>query len=358
MNKISKTLLLLAGCASINAYGAWVIVEDFEDADLSNWTEANSYDPVAEPNRVPGSISSVVAPFGSGNVGAAFPGDQTGLQNNFRAWVDFPTPITNADDGSIVTVYCKFGIPEIIVDENTTRPGKVDMVWGISPADPNSVDNVTPFDHEPAAYGDYATLARISGDQVYDARDDVQGGSYIPLTTATTDTWYEQWQVIDAFNWTYRTYVKGGIWASQTNVYPTEDVRLHATDDKPGTDRAGALFRARSLTGDIYNWLLTSSTGNTATPKGQDSTYFDDIAIDMDGKNLTSPGGDSGTGALSAYPRDGDWVNVSDQFGLVFQSGDWFYSQELDNWGSIRTNVDPLDDLEGVWVFVERFRGD
>ena len=219
----------------VNDPTAWAQTLDFESDDLSALfvTQTNA------ANTTPAAI--VEDPYD--NPGNHILALQAGVvSNNVFASVPIPE-IANDATG---TVYIRFAVPTF----------DKDVVFGVS-----DVSN-------PDAYGDYEAALRSAIDDGLDVRD---GGSYDEVIPAISlDTWYETWLVIDNVKDTYAFYIKGGDYDAATLI------------------DTGINFRNGTSSGiSTYLWGLTS--GTPGNEKGTGVMYFDDLYVDNDVINLSSP---------------------------------------------------------------------
>ena len=258
MKKIILTISSLFVGSSL--FAAFQMIEDFESGALSAgftiYQEAGNF--ATSPT------TTVVAnPYGSGSALAIHPGVAS-TTDSLNQTIEFAIPsalqVTDpVTESKPVTFYFKMARPLV-----AGVPGEADITWGLADSTTRSAVG------SPLAYGAYSVLGRIETNGIIDIRD---GGSYKDLAVAPleTEAWYEFWFVVDHFTNTFTQYVKGGTdFATQTKVFE------------------GAAYRNETVN-NLDTMLFITSAGNTDGAKGKDDTYFDDVYIDVDGENLTSP---------------------------------------------------------------------
>ena len=272
---MKRTLLTLIPVFCVGSlFAEFQKVDDFEDYTAnaqppSPWAVFPDSNPA--DIQVDGALTVVADPFGQGqgNVLAINPGvAATTSSMNFtveRALSSEQQIVDPIFESKLTTFYFKLGRPLV-----QGVPGEADMTWGIVA---ESARNAESGRH---SYGSYSVLGRIEANGGIDIRD---GGSYVNLMDVDageamdTQTWYEIWFVVDHFTSTFSQYIKGGTdYPTQTKVYENAAYRNVTTDP-------------------LATLLFITSAGNIDAVKGKDDMYIDDIHIDLDGENLSSPGG-------------------------------------------------------------------
>jgi len=303
----------------------------------AEWTIANTFDDnsalaaVTDVERIEG--SNARSEIVNGQL-AVFPGNVFETNNNLFTYINLGTDI-RADaltgDG-IVTVYLEVTQPMVDDGAGGMRKAIVDTVWGISNIQPDDADNNT-------SYNNFNAMQRINvGNDNFEGRN---GGSYEAIEPFQADVTYKIWLVIDYFFNSYQAYVEGGQWTTQTQI-----------PSSSGNDWG---FRVNpDDTNMVNHFLIALSRGNTVDgEKGVDPTYFDNIAYDTTGLNLTTPAvGATGPGALSAFPAVGDDVNTGSWMGWVYAANyPNVYIYSLDSWAFINEGT---ASSSGAWFYIFR----
>jgi hypothetical protein len=337
-----KTILLpasiLLGAAQASLSGAFVLVDDFSDGNLDGWTVVAD---VEDPS-VTADATVVTDPVNATNqVLSVFPGATLDPTLNLRVYRKIPE-FTN----EYATFYMRFMQP-FVTREGVEVKAQVDAVFGLT-----SVD-------EPTAYGDYSTAVRIDFDNSFDIYDGdrqeadpsrLKGYQKIrdEVQQLTGGVWYELWMVVDTFNLTYQLWVKGGPeYPDQTLVYPF------------GGDTT-KFVSWRNTTLDFLDvFVITTSAGNNFQgAKGLDPTYFDDLYVNVDGIDLTSPAATveptKGPGVFGNYDvvLGGDnqaWVDTGTWMGWVnVENHPLIYVLDLNLWAYAAGDD---KDAIGAWIY-------
>ena len=305
---LSTTALALTTALS----AAWNVVNTFDDeAALATVVDATNQEG-----------SNARAEIVDGQL-AVFPGDVFETNSNLFTYVALGSDIRAAaiaGDG-IATVYFEITQPTVPDGNGGTRKAILDTVWGVSNVQPDTAEN-------PTSYNNFNAMQRInSGNDNFEGRN---GGSYEAIEPLQENVRYHMWLVIDYFFNSYQAYVQGGQWPTQTQI--------------PSSSGPDWLFRVNpDDTNVVDQFLIALSRGNTVQgEKGLDPTYFDNLAVDPTGENLTTPligGGAMGPGILSEFQMVGTdvftdgwmgWLEVS-QYPLVYSYslGSWVFLNEV-----------------------------
>lgn len=230
----------------------------------------------------------------------------------------------SAANGGVVTVYS-----EIVQPTVNGAKAVVDTVWGLANIEPEQVLD-TRFDS-------FNVMQRIV--VTTDAFESRDGGAYVTHDQFQADTTYRLWWVID-YNLGYWTgYVQGGQWAEQEML---------------GEGFFG--FRATpTAEQSVDHFMFALTAGNIGDPKGKDYNYFDNIAVDVTGENLTVPtigGGEGDTWADWSDDNPDGWIDTEDFLGRLFIGPDgWVAPQSLNSWIYLpEGNVTGA----GAWSYIPR----
>ena len=320
MKKHIVSTLLFCAIGHFCTQGAWDIVSTFDDAsaldkvtDLTNIEASNARSEIVDGKW------------------AVYPGDLFEATSNLYAALDLGVDLRAASraSGGPVTVYLEIVQPNVPDGAGGTRKAIVDTVWGVS--------NFPPSEILTTRFNSYNAMQRINGGT--DGFEGRNGTAYEAIDLFNANVTYKIWLVID-FNLNfYEAYIQGGQWASQTKINTIDTSGIWLFRANPGADVV------------VQYFLVALSRGNAAEEKGIDPTYFDNIAVDTTGQNLTTPvvangnewcgitkvGGDVDTGDFMG------WIWVGDATGAG-----WVYSYSLDGF----VYVSACPDASGAWIYI------
>jgi hypothetical protein len=153
------------------------------------------------------------------------------------------------------------------------------------------------------------------------------------------DVSYKIWFVID-FNLNYyESYIQGGQWTEQTQL---------DTGDLSGI----WFFRFDPAeTSVVDNFLVALSRGNSVQgEKSLDPIYFDNVAIDATGANLTAPPIEGGATWAGYSVSPEGWVDTGDWMGMLYVNNPPFvYSASLDSYIYL---PEDLVGMSGAWTYI------
>jgi len=296
----------------------WTIVSTFDDqsalsivTDLQNQAGSNAHSDVIDGKLV------------------VFPGDLLEATSNLWTFVDLGVDLKEASIAreGFVTFYME--ITEPLIEGHKAVS---DVVWGLSNVDSDEVLTTR--------YNSYNAMQRI--DSATDQFEGRNGSNYELMGKLDADVPYSIWIVVDYYLGYYETYVQGGIWTSPTKM--------------PSSTTAW-LFRVDPIsTQTVDKFLIALTRGNTTSEKGKDPSYFDNIAYDISGENITKPnfgGASKGPGALGNYDMTaaGDvdtgnwlvWVNAAKY--------PWVYLYSTAGWAYFGTSD---KDAAGAWIYMKK----
>ncbi|MEX0321591.1 MAG: hypothetical protein AB3N63_05490 [Puniceicoccaceae bacterium] len=243
------TSLVLMSVASMT-WADWMIEYDFQDGLPAGLYQATNRDLSTDFADVQDGMLRVVH------------GDLLEETSNLYMMLPLSTDLRAASEGipGPVTLYFEMMVPDV-----GGSVGIVDVAFGLSNIDPDTVADVR--------YDSFSPMMRIdSGDQNFEYRDG--GNGYVEVTQLEAGVKYSVWVEVDySLNFAV-FYIQGGVYTTVT------EVGLGAFRKDPGEGE----------TVDYFAALL--SRGNSVDgPKGVDHMFFDNLAIDVTGKNLTNPTG-------------------------------------------------------------------
>jgi hypothetical protein len=252
--------ILASAVTAVAANAQWNVISTFDDA--------SALDLVTDSTNIEGSNARTEIIDGKL---AAFPGDVFENTSNLYALLDLGTDLKAASQtsGGPVTVYVEVTQPTVSDGQGGTRKAIVDTVWGVANIDSDVVLETR--------YNSYNVMQRINvGTDNFEGRNG--GGYWTTGEMFQADVTYKIWLVVDYNLNFYEAYVQGGQWTEQTKL---------DTEDGTGI----WLFRVNPAPEDtVDKFMIALSRGNTVDgEKGIDPTYFDNIAIDVSGQNLTEP---------------------------------------------------------------------
>lgn len=317
------TILLSAFVAIGTAQAEWEVVSTFDDD--------SALDLITDNTNIEGSNARSEIVDGKW---AVFPGELFEDNSNLYSMLDLGVDLKAASLGTEgpVTVYMEVIQPIVPDGQGGTRKAIVDTVWGISNVDSSEVLETR--------YNSYNAMQRInSGNDNFEGRNG--GGYWSTGEIFQGDVTYKIWLVIDYNLNFYEAYVQGGQWTEQTRL---------DTEDGSGI----WLFRVNPGDVPINNFQVSLSRGNSDDgEKGIDPTYFDNIALDTTGQNLSEPPVEGGP-TWAGYPvtEDGD-ANTGDWMGWVHVGFEpWILSYNLDQWMYIEEEAVSDD---GSWIYIFNF---
>ena len=238
------------------------------------------------------------------------------LEQTSNLWVMLPLSEdikqASIDAGGEVTVYFEMMQPLV-----NGEKAIVDVAWGLGNIDPDVVLE--------ERYDSFSAMQRIeSTGSNWEIRD---GGDYVAIGQLQADEVYKVWMVVD-YTLNFMTlYAQGGQYAEQT------EVALGAFRVNPSEEQ----------TVDYFTMGLSSGNSEDGA-KGVDFMFFDNIAIDPTGVNLTEP---QPTGETwYGYPVDGQgfvdtgtggWLNgfvnvAADPWIYVYSMSKYIYIPDDQGW--------------------------
>jgi hypothetical protein len=319
MNKRNIITTLAGLLAGASSYGEWTIVSTFDDA--------GALSAITDSTNIEGSNARSEIVNGKW---AVFPGDLFEATSNLYAMLDLGTDLRAASiaSGKPVTVYFEVVQPTVPDGQGGTRKAILDTVWGISNYPPSQVLETR--------YNSYNAMQRINaGNDSFEGRN---GNAYEVVQQFGADVTYQIWLVIDFTINFYEAYIQGGQWTEQTRLGTA------ATEGFWG-------FRVNPAETDTAQYMLVAlSRGNSVQgEKGIDPTYFDNVAIDSSGLNLTSPVGSAQSWAGFAVDGAGN-VNTGGWMGFLNVSDSpWIWSYSLSSWMYIDES---FVSSSGSWIYV------
>ena len=276
---------------------AWTLLENFDTLD--SWTTIVG-------RTTDGLVETALDPFDSANGSTVHVVSGTNNRGQVRLFRSIPAVST----GSVVTLYQRFAL------ENP----EIELALGLStiasPVSENDLRAMLRFDL------DSNRLAALSDNTVQEITDDF----------LQTETWYEVWLVIDRSDDTYQVLIKGG------SNYPTQTVLAD-----------GFLLRGTSAE-DLISYAIIVDTSS----KRLGGIYLDDVQIDLDGINLTTPAGVQAPAysPWSHIPTERPSMGKNSAWGWLWDAhypwvyhgnwGGWFYYTELAS-----------PDAAGRWIYAE-----
>jgi len=327
MNKKAIGTLLLSTAAALSSYADWTVISTFDDA--------SALSVVTDVTNIEGSNarSEVV----DGKL-AVYPGDLFESTSNLYAMIDLGTDLRAASQAlnGPVTIYLEVGQPTV-----NGHKAIVDTVWGPSNATPESV-----LAGDPNRFNAYTAMSRInSGNDAFEVLNKVEGSNvYQTIDLFSADTMYSIWMVVDYSLDFWECYIQGGQWTEQTRL---------DTDDMTGI----WLFRTNPAPEGTVQWFQVSLSRGNSSPtggeKGIDPTYFDNVAIDTTGQNLTKPPVGDGPTTWAGYTVDSNGnANTMGWLGIVnVTHKPWIYSWSMGAY--LYIEEDSITD-GGSWVYVSK----
>ncbi len=304
---MTKKVILTVAFTWLTTSGAfaagWTLVDNMEYADtpalLNTWKPTLLDTP--DDGTGGGAVSAVDPGDANNKVLEVDPGVAIGT-TAYNQFIARSLPAGTEISG-MGTLFFRVKVPNVDIGGTLVR-AVADVTWGLSwrkpVADPLNPDPATEI---AGSYGDYSVVARNEFDNSFDVFDQSASPTYqtVLVDGITADTWYDIWYVLDHANNQFKVYARGPQLGNGTDV----------TLVYPFTAGTWAAERSPSLE-PLQSFLLYSSAGTAAAPKGLDPMYVDDIYVDNTGENLTSP--------LDA-DESGTVINISTR-GLVGTGGD------------------------------------
>ncbi|MCH6259091.1 hypothetical protein MLD52_21220, partial [Puniceicoccaceae bacterium K14] len=289
---MKKEIILLTSALSLvgSVFADWTLKDDFESGNVDHWLGNDETDPEA---GIPTVFTTAANPAGEGTVGMVDNGDYGNWSFVFDLGDD-----EIVDNFGQSTLYFRFYRP--LVDG---LPGDLDLTMGLLSSAEYGGDNppVINADTEPT-WNNYSTIIRSvnqSGIDKFDIYDD--NGYVIPnVTPPASGVWYELWTVLDYTGDVpaYKVYIKGGTDYPDQTLLTTEIT----FENNLRFDNNDAAYRVKTF--EALDWInLRYSDGNVDAPKGEDDAFIDDIYVDNDVANLSSP--------LGSDPEPGEFVNIA-----------------------------------------------
>lgn len=329
--KQNHLLLSVAGLiAAGTASAEWTVINTFDDASaLATVTDTINVEGS-------GAGSTVVDGMWALNPGSLFE-----TTSNLYAMQDLGVDLKAASlvsaDG-FVTLY--FEMMQPIVDDGAggTRKAIVDHAFGTSNIDEDEILT--------ERYNSFSAMQRVQVGDTYEVRD---GGSYAVVDALQGGVKYSVWIVADFLFGECNVYIQGGQWATQTMVAVDGD-SVFSFRVEPSAEQT------------VDKFLVAVSRGNSIDgEKAIDPLYFDSIAVDTSGSNLTMPpvgtGPEMGPGFFGNYEVvevDGfGWVNTGNWLGWVMiEDYPYIWYDSIHSWGFI-SDLDMSGDKDagGAWIY-------
>ncbi|NDV62270.1 hypothetical protein G0Q06_07410 [Puniceicoccales bacterium CK1056] len=320
----TKIPLTVLSCAlgAVFAQADWTVVSTFDDA--------SALDLVTDVANIEGSEARSEIIDGKW---ALFPGLLFETNSNLYGMLDLGTDLRAASIGvgGAVTFYVEVTQPIVSDGAGGTRKSIVDVTWGLSNEQPDNVLTTR--------YDSYNAMQRIL--ITTDNFEGRNGGSYVTIEAFQADVSYKIWFVVD-FNLNfYETYIQGGQWTERTKLDAGDMSGIWFFRFNPGE------------TSVVNHMLVALSRGNSVQgEKSLDPVYFDNVAVDVTGENLTAPdfgGGSGNTWAGYAVSPEG-WVNTGAWLGLIYvNEAPFVYSADLETY--IYLPEDLVGDA-GAWSYI------
>lgn len=339
---MKRTLITTFLCMPLSVFGAWQIIDDFNDEDFSDWNM--SWD-------TPGLFTPIEIPSKPPATGLFLESTGFGEWDN-NTWISKEIPGGIPVDGS-ATIYFRLIMAGL---DNNFQFGTSDMPLEVDDADLHPQYSIPNTIH-PGAWGDFNALIRMTQDNgfIFEHRD---GGAYVATNPAyefALNEWYEFWLYIENV-------------VEQNNegadVYGRMTVYIKGPDDsEPQVINVGtsgqpvARFRRAPLNEAMERQplryvLVATNSGAGDNPNAGDAFVIDDIAVYQGGLSLTAPGEDEGED-WHGYPIDeAGNVDAAGWLGHVNITYDpWVWSFSLNEW----LYVDPAAVTEqGGWIYIPR----
>ena len=221
------------------AFGAFVLVDNFDTLTTASLGTQNGWTTSAAGT---GNTFNVIANPLSGGTGKLLEMKKSTAASSIYAYKNFASPIANISTASTVffRMYSASTVMNIVAGATETPS---------------------------AAFGDYATIARLTS-----ANLDVYSTSYQSVdSTVALGQWYDIWMVLNNSADTYQMYYSenGG-------------AQTLATAGSPSLNT----FTMRNGGAQAINAFMVATSQMTG---GATTSYIDDIYIDTTGSNLISP---------------------------------------------------------------------
>lgn len=283
----SSAALLVNGCsmnqnnsmshvnnsASSKSLNKWIVIDTFENKDLTGWTKADT-----KNNTKPFTENPQISELRSGDFEGSDKNNQymikkpakDGLVGNRKALTYKALPVT-VNVGEIYTFYSRINV-EYFPNNHA---------FGISNQSPQGIEKLGYDAFEPTLrVTDKAESNGLKNDGALMVKTDggysniqnfAEDRSAKPLTAGE---WYEVWYVVNNSvvldgGQNYDVYVKGGEFAEQTLVFK------------------GAQFRMKREL-PLISFLMNCNTGSHKKPYGNGGLRYDDLYM-VKGLNLNSP---------------------------------------------------------------------
>lgn len=322
--RLIKICSLLAGvsCAS-SAAASWLLVDDFE----------NGMDKVyslrfAEPEPIIGIFED---PADATNSMFYLDTIAYGVADWAPSYIAITLPAAVGSD-AVATLYLRF---------YHSGPGH-DMSVGLSdvPIVPNPE---TPYANGMLEPNGWAALEsqfqmHAAGSDLFRVRDG--SGFESSQISIPNDEWVEIWMVIDMPANTTQFYVKRA----------NDEAPVLATfTDAFGTEKTHAAFR-NGTTDPLVTFFMGTVAGLAENPLPGDPFFIDDIYLDVNGQNLSTPSGGSTELSWAGYPMDAQgWVFTDGWLGNINVQGDWVFISSLNRWTYLPENIVSAN---GSWMYV------
>lgn len=306
----------------------------------ADWTMVNTFDGDTKPENVTDyttiSESSAHSEIVDGML-SVDPGELFDETSNLFTVIDLGADMNAASrtSGGPITIYLEIEQPTVPDGSGGERKAIVDVVWGLS--------NFGPTELLVERYNSYNVMQRINVSN--DNLEGRNGDGYESFDVLEADTTYSIWLVVN-FNLNYyEAYIQGGEYTTQTQI--------------PSSTEGAWFFRQNPEADTVVNLLaIALSRGAAGDEKGMDPFYFDNIAYDTTGENLTVPEGAGGGGGgemyLDTWAVDAEgWANTESWLGWVYvEFQPWVYSNSL---GSYIYVEEGSFTESGSWVYAPRY---
>ena len=310
---------------------------------VGGWTVVNTYDDASALDSVVDVINIEGSGAGSSIVDGMWalnPGDLFEATSNLYSQQDLGVDLKAASEASGAPVTFYFEMMQPIIDGTKAI---VDHSFGLAIVDEDEVLT--------ERFNSFSAMQRVQVGDTYEVRD---GSSYHVIDTLQGDVKYSIWIVADYVLNDNKVYIQGGQWADQTELTSADLDEYFGFRVTPSAEQT------------VDKFMVAVSRGNSVDgEKAQHPLYFDNIAVDVSGENLSMPsisGGEEptkGPGYMGNYDvvegGDGqDWVDTGDWLGWVnIENYPVIFILDLDSWAYIGdAAMDGDKDANGAWVYV------
>lgn len=262
----------LSSCASLgnnNSSVQWLLVDDFEGAELEGWQNLdvqNETVPFVENPQVTEIRSEL-----SGNGYLIRKPAEDGVVGNRKA-ISFKTLPKEVEVGEVYTFYTRVNV-EVFPNNHSFGLSNVDAAM-VGENNYNSFEPMVRITDKAESDGSLndGTLMVLEGHKKYSKIFSGDGESF--ANPMDVGQWYEIWMVVNNAliadgGQTYDLYVRGGEFKRQTKVY------------------SGAVFRMQREK-SLKHFMAICNTGPIKSPYGNGGVLYDDIYM-VEGEVLESP---------------------------------------------------------------------